>query len=164
MKMNRPLNSNELIKAVMVKVAAGALLDCSKELGRVLEKESCQALAQMGDKALELFEACMTATGDREQEVMARRRANALKIGVSYDKKYLQTLITLTPDECTTLVGHALNYCQLECPYADMTEKGEPLVNTAAVKGCELRKLYKRIGLAHMGIVEKGCPYYMYCC
>lgn len=162
--MERPLNSNELIKAVMVKVAAGALLDCSKELGRVLNRESCQELAQMGGKALEMFEACMTATGDEDQAIMARRRANALKVGVSYDKKHMQTMICLTPEECTTLVGHALNYCQLECPYADISEDGEALVNTAAVKGCELRKLYKRIGLAHSGIVGNGCPYHMYCC
>lgn len=161
--MDRPLNSNELIKAVMVKVAACALLDCSKELGRVLDSESCQELAQMGGKALELFEACMTATGDDDQAIMARRRADALKVGVSYDKKHLQTMICLTPEECTTLVGHALNYCQLECPYADITDNGEALVNTAAVKGCELRKLYKRIGLAHSGIVGNGCPYFMYC-
>ena len=162
MSMNRPLNSNELIKAVMVKVAAGALLDCSKELGRVLGTESCQELAQIGGKALELFEACMTATGDENQAIMARRRADALKVGVSYDKKHLQTMICLTPEECTTLVGHALNYCGMECPYAALSEDG-CTVDKAAVKGCELQKLYRRIGLAHGGIVETGCPYYMYC-
>lgn len=162
--MDRPLNSNELIKAVTVKVAAGALLDCSKELVRVLGKETCADMAYMGEKALAMFEGCMTATNDECQAEMARRRADALKVGVSYDKKYLQTMICLTPDECTTLVGHALNYCQLECPYADIATDGEPMVNTAAVKGCELQKLYRRIGLAHSGIVGKGCPYYVYCC
>jgi hypothetical protein len=160
--MDRPLNSNELIKAVMVKVAAGALLDCSKELGKVLDKESCQELAQMGGKALELFEACITATGDECQAEAARRRADALKVGVSYDKKRLQTMICLTPEECTTLVGHALNYCDMECPYAELSGDG-CTVDKAAVKGCELQKLYRRIGLAHSGVVDTGCPYYMYC-
>jgi len=160
--MQRPMNSEELKFAVMLKVVAGAAYDCGDHLGRVLGKEKCVRAEQIGDELMQMHLDCLTATGDQEQAILAKRRADALRVNVSNVKqKPLDTMIHLTADECTTLIGHALNYCAMECPYAAVSEDG-CTVDKAAVKGCELQKLYRRIGLVDSGIVQQGCPYYDY--
>lgn len=160
--MQRPMNSEELKFAVMLKVVAGAAYDCGDHLGRVLGKEKCARAEQIGDELMQMHWDCLTATGDCEQAELAKRRAGALRVSVSHVKqKPLDTMIHLTADECTTLIGHALNYCAMECPYAAVSEDG-CTVDKAAVKGCELQKLYRRIGLVDSGIVQQGCPYYDY--
>lgn len=159
--MQRPMNGDELMYAVMLKVVAGAAFACGDHLKRVLGEEKCARAAEIGEELLGFHTDCLTATGDKEQAELAKRRADALQVGVSYVKKPLDTMIHLTADECTTLIGHALNYCAMECPYAAISEDG-CTVDKAAVKGCELQKLYRRIGLVDSGIVQQGCPYYDY--
>lgn len=161
--MKQYLNSDELIKTVMLKVAAGALLDCSKNLKRVLSEKACADLEQMGEAAIQMHVDCLNACEDEDQAEFARRRANKMKIGVGYVKPAVNTTIDLDLKEASNLCGLVLSYfCELECPCVTMDDDGGRTVNRAAVKGCELRKLFRRIGLAQPDVACGECPYSMY--
>lgn len=159
--MNSELSTQEVIGAVLMNTAANAVEDAANRLRRLLtpsQREQAETAAHMTD---ELAQAMMNASDDEDQREAIRRRMSVLRVNVGYVDKKPPGMLLLSESDLSTLIGHALNFCDLECPCVTVDdETGERSVNRAAVKGCELRKLFRRIGVSEGG-ASAECPYSM---
>lgn len=159
--MNSELSTQEVIGAVLLNTAANAVEDAANRLRRVFtpsQREQAERAAQMTDA---LAQAAMNTSDDEDQREAIRRRMSVLRVNVGYVDKKPPGMLLLSESDLSTLIGHALNFCDLECPCVTVDdETGERSVNRAAVKGCELRKLFRRIGVSEGG-ASAECPYSM---
>lgn len=155
------LNTEQLRGAVRIHMAAMSLQDALKELGGALLAEEAQQVQQASEGLKRAFTAIIDRCGDPDRQEMARNRAASLRVRVGYTDRPQEGKYLVNRDDLSFLVDHMLNWCDLECPCVTMDEDtGERAVIPQAVKGCEVRKLYRRLGVAEG--LSPECPYSMY--
>ncbi len=155
------LSTQEVIGTVLLNTAANAVEDAANRLSSVLTPLQREQAEKAAMTIKTLAQAVMNTTDDDDQQEAIRRRMSVLRVNVGYVDKKPPGMLLLSESDLSTLIGHALNFCDLECPCVTVDDKtGERSVNRAAVKGCELRKLFRRIGLCE-GNISAECPYSM---
>ena len=157
----RDLNMEQLRGAVRIYMAAKSLQDAKKELGGALMEKEPEALEQASNGLESLFNAIIDRCGDPDRQVMARNRAASLKVRIGYTDAPQPGKYLVNADDLSFLVDYMLNYCDMDCPCVVIDEgTGERSIIRQAVKGCAIRKLYKRLGVAEG--MSPECPYSMY--
>ncbi len=155
------LNTEQLRGAVRIYMAAMSLQDAIKELGPVLEGEEAKQVQRASDELKRAFDAIIERCGDADKQEMARNRAASLKVRIGYTDAPQPGKYLVNADDLSFLVDHMLNYCDMDCPCVVTDEEtGERSIIRQAVKGCAVRKLYKRLGVAEG--MSPECPYSMY--
>lgn len=159
-KPERDFNTEEVTAAVKIHLAACLMDDVSKELGRVFTRQQRDGIAKRSKGLHELYEKAVSLAGDEDKQVMVRNRAASMTVQVGYARTAPERKFLVDQGDMEILCGHLLNYCDLECPCVVENEDGSREVIRPAVKGCEIRKLFKRLGLVEGFSAE--CPYSMY--
>lgn len=159
-KPERDFNTEEVTAAVKIHLAACLMNDVSKELGRVFTRQQREGIAKRSKGLHELYEKTVSLAGDSDKQAMVRNRAASLTVQVGYARTAPERKFLVDQGDMEILCGHLLNYCDLECPCVVEDEDGSREVIRPAVKGCEIRKLFKRLGLVEGFSAE--CPYSMY--
>lgn len=155
------LSTREITGLVRIHMTACSVEDAVKELERVCTDGELEELSRTAEGLKGLFNAVVERCGDEDRQVMIRNRAASLKVKVGYADTPQQGKYLVDHDDLEFLIDHMLNYCDMDCPCVVMDEEtGERSIIKQAVKGCEVRKLYKRIGVAEGASPE--CPYSMY--
>jgi len=154
----REYSTDEVRALVRIHMSAYMLNDAVKELGKRQElTETRTELTAIAAGLLSTFEELVKNSGDEDRQAFTRRKAAALRCNVTYAPKPLENHILLHEKELNMLVGNMLNYCEYECPCVTVDEEGRT-VDKAAVKGCEIRKMFRRLGLEEKGS-KIECPY-----
>lgn len=156
----RELSTKQVTGLVRIHMSACSLEDAVKELGQATSEEEAESLKQTAKGLKQLFGAIVSRCGDEDRQTMVRNRAASLNVKVGYADTPQQGKYLIDQDDLNFLVDHMLNYCDMECPCVLYNENGERSIIKQAVKGCAVRKLYKRIGVAEGASPE--CPYSMY--
>lgn len=158
--MTRDFNTEEVTAAIRIHLAACLLDDAGKGLGRVFSARQKRGLDQRAKGLHALYEAVVALAGDEDKQTMVRNRALGLNVQVGYAKTAPARKFLVEEGDLALLCDHLLNYCDLECPCVIEKEDGSREVNRAAVKACEIRRLYKRVGLVEGQ--SRECPYSLY--
>ncbi|MEA5016141.1 MAG: hypothetical protein VB099_16440 [Candidatus Limiplasma sp.] len=152
------INQSEAMGVALLQAGRCAVQDGLKKLKGMLQelgiyeqlRESLEAL----DTAREMV---MATCKDEDYRLGLERRIATYRIGLTHARPECPELHVVDDGDMQTLMGHALHYCDYECPCVTVDEEGERIVNTQAVRACEMRKMYKRL------LVTEGpspeCPY-----
>lgn len=154
------LSTKQVTGLVRIHMAACSLRDAANELGKAIDGGEAKTLKQTAEGLKTLFNAIVSRCGDEDRQTMVRNRAASLNVKVGYADTPQQGKYLIDQDDLNFLIDHMLNYCDMECPCVLYDENGEGSIIKQAVKGCAVRKLYKRIGVAEGASPE--CPYSMY--
>lgn len=156
----RELSTKQVTGLVRVHMSACSLEDALEELGKAIDEVEADNLKHTAKWLKQLFNGIVSRCGDEDRQTMVRNRAASLNVKVGYADTPQQGKYLIDQDDLNFLVDHMLNYCDMECPCVVYDESGERSIIKQAVKGCAVRKLYKRIGVAEGASPE--CPYSMY--
>lgn len=156
----RAYNCEEVTAYVMASVAMNGFEEAAQKLKRRIEAAGKGEAVRI---ALSLMTGIITElgsmNGDENQRIALERRAAVTRVSVGYVDKPPRDIICLDERDASTLCGHALNYCELECPCVMVDETtGERSVIVEAVRGCELANVYKRLMVSANGLSAE-CPY-----
>lgn len=154
------LSTKQVTGLVRIHMSACSLEDAVKELGQVIDQDETESLKQAAKGLKQLFSAVVSRCGDEDRQVMVRNRAASMNVKVGYADMPQKGKYLIDQDDLNFLVDHMLNYCDMECPCVFYDKSGERSIIKQAVKGCAVRKLYRRIGVAEGASPE--CPYSMY--
>lgn len=158
--MERAFHTAEVVAAVKIHLASCLLENVPKELSRVLSRQQRDGIAQRAKNLNDLYSKVVSLAGDADEQAMVRNRADVLTVQVGYAKTAPERKYLVTQDDLELICSHLLDYCDIDCPCVTVREDGSREVNRPAVKGCEIRKLFKRLGLVEGYSAE--CPYSFY--
>lgn len=158
---DRPYSTDEMSGVATLKILAAAIEDVvDKKLSRRLTEGERDRLTECAAAIYGIAKACCERIPDPDKREGLQRRMSVMKINLGYVDKKPKEIICLSVDDASTLVGHALNYCEYECPCVTVDDAGERVVMREAVRRCALAGVYKRMMLAG-GELSAECPYAM---
>lgn len=157
---DRDYSTNELAGIATLNLIAAALDDIiDNKLARRLTDEEKKLLNNCRARVDATVKAAFDRIPDPDRREGLARRMLVMKLNVGYTDHRPDELVCLSVPDASTLVGHALNYCEYECPCVQVDEHtGERTVCREAVRRCEMARLYRRMMLVG-GDVSAECPY-----
>lgn len=160
----RQLNNDEIIATTTLNCCANAVLDNLSKVEHRLKLNSKGRMIGMLKGASKIIanavQCLIEENNDPDQQQMIINRMSRLKLQFGHVRKHPEELVIMTKHDAEILLAPVLEKCDLECPCMTMDKDGNQICNTAMVKGCEIRKALKRIGLSEVGL-SMDCPYQM---
>lgn len=158
--MKEYFNQREAMGVALISAGNCALSDGIENLKGRLEEIGCydaatQALELLRKTCDTVFDTCK----DEDYRIGLERKIGTYHIGLKHVKPECKELHVVGESDMQTLIGHSLNFCDLECPCVSMEEDGARTIDKRLVKACEMRKMYKRLMLTEG--VSAECPYSM---
>lgn len=159
---NRDLSSDEIIAITTLNCCANAIRDMLPKLQRRLKATGNArriGLAKGAAESIARVVKCMIeASPDEDQQQMVINRMSRLHLQFGHVRKHPEELVIMSAADADTLLSPVLEKCDLDCPCVLLDETGETVIDRSYVKGCEIRKALKRVGVSEVGL-SKECPY-----
>lgn len=160
----RDLNHEEIVAITTLNCCANAIADKLPKVERRLKSIGNGrwiGLVKGASKAVEnVVSNIIQEAPDEDQRQMIINRMSRLQLQFGVVRKHPESLVIMSTDDARILIAPVLEKCDLECPCITYDEEGNRIGNAAMVKGCEIRKALKRIGLKEVGL-SMDCPYQM---
>lgn len=158
----RKLSGDEVIALTTINCCVNAFMDKLPQLDRRLKAQGKGRLCGLARGAAKtmskVVQAVIEEAPDEDQRDMVLTRMSRLHLQFGVVRKHPENLIIMTQEDAQTLIAPVLEKCDLECPCISFDDDGSRVVNTAMVKGCEIRKALVRAGVSENGMGAE-CPY-----
>ena len=160
----RELNHEEVVATTTFNCCANAILDNLPKVERRLKASgNGRKIGQLkgASKVIaNVVQALIEESPDPDQQQMILTRMSRLKLQFGMVRKHPEELVIMTQHDAEILLAPVLEKCDLDCPCITYDADGNRIGNASMVKGCEIRKALKRIGLSETGL-SMDCPYQM---
>lgn len=160
----RELNNEEVAATTTFNCCANAILDNLPKVERRLKASGnskwiglTKGAAKVIARVVQLL---IEESPDLDQRHMILTRMSRLQLQFGHVRKHPEELVIMTQHDAEILLAPVLEKCDLDCPCITYDGDGNRIGNAAMVKGCEVRKALKRIGLSEVGL-SMDCPYQM---
>lgn len=158
----RKLSGEEVVALTTINCCVNAFYDKLPQLERRLKNQGKGRLIGLAKGAAKIIgkvvEAVIEEAPDEDQKAMILTRMSRLHLQFGAVRKHPEELIIMTQADAQTLIAPVLEKCDLECPCISEDDDGNRYVNSAMVKGCEIRKALVRSGVSENGLGAE-CPY-----
>lgn len=160
----RQLNHEEIVAVTTLNCCANAILENLPKLERRLKNNGNGRLVGLTKGAAKtvanVVQRTIEENPDLDQQQMIITRMSRLKLQFGNVRKHPEDLVIMTQHDADILLAPVMEKCDLDCPCITYDADGNRIGNAAMVKGCEIRKALKRIGLSETGL-SMDCPYQM---
>lgn len=160
----RELNHEEVVATTTFNCCANAILDNLPKVERRLKANGngkwinlVKGASKVTAKVVQML---IEESPDLDQQQMIINGMSRLKLQFGHVRKHPEELVIMTQHDAEILLAPVLEKCDLDCPCITYDADGNRIGNAAMVKGCEIRKALKRIGLSEVGL-SMDCPYQM---
>ncbi len=156
--MTDDFRSYDVLAAALLRAALGAADEALEKGQKRLERLGLYTSLQSAADGLQgALTGLLDSCADPDKRIGIERRMSTYKIGLYHVKPACHDLHVVSLSDLELLVSARLQECELDCP---CTIEEDAAVRSEAVRGCEVRKLYKRLLLE--GGVGGECPYELY--
>ena len=160
----RQLNHDEVVATTTLNCCANAVLDNVAKVERRLKNcgngRMIGLLKGASKNIANVVETLIKESPDLDQQQMIITRMSRLKLQFGVVRKHPEELVIMSQHDAEILLAPLFEKCDLDCPCIYYDEEGNKIGNAAMVKGCEIRKALKRIGISEYGL-SADCPYQM---